>query len=66
VIVLGGGLMTGELLLPHLVRKRWLDERPPWSPAELRPALLGADAGLHGSAILASVEANHSRPVTDR
>lgn len=54
VIILGGGLMTSELLLPQLVRKRWLDERPPWSPAELRPALLGPDAGLRGAAILAA------------
>lgn len=53
VIILGGGLMTGERLLPRLVRKRWLDERPAWSPAELRPALLGANAGLRGAALLA-------------
>ncbi len=54
VIILGGGLMTGGLLLPRLVRERWLDERPPWSPAELRPALQGPDAGLRGAALLAA------------
>ena len=55
VIILGGGLMTGEMLLPQLLRKRWLDERPPWSPAELHPALQGPDAGLRGAAILATL-----------
>jgi hypothetical protein len=29
-------------------------ERPAWSPAGLRLARLGADAGLHGAAILAA------------
>lgn len=56
VIILGGGLMTGERLLPRLVRERWLTERPAWSPAELRPAVLGPDAGLRGAALLASAE----------
>lgn len=57
VIILGGGLMTGERLLPQLVRKRWQAERPAWSPAELRPALLGPDAGLRGAALLADAHA---------
>jgi glucokinase len=62
VIILGGGLMTSERLLPQLVRDHWIAERPAWSPAELRPALLGPDAGLRGAALLATVEANDSRP----
>lgn len=63
VIVLGGGLMSSERLLPRLVRRRWLEERPPWSAAELQPALLGADAGLRGAAILAaSLTGPHRSP----
>jgi glucokinase len=54
VIVLGGGLMTNGRLLPRLVSARWPAVRPPWSAAELRPASLGADAGLHGAARLAA------------
>jgi glucokinase len=54
VIVLGGGLMTGGRLLPQLVRKHWRAERPPWSSAEVRPAMLGPDAGLIGAAMLAA------------
>ncbi len=54
VIVLGGGLMAPDRLLPRLVAERWLARRPAWSPAELRLARLGADAGLHGAAILAA------------
>jgi glucokinase len=54
VIVLGGGLMAPDRLLPRLVAERWLAQRPAWSPAELRLARLGADAGLHGAAILAA------------
>jgi glucokinase len=53
-IVLGGGLMTSGRLLPRLVRERWADLRPPWSAAELRPALLDPDAGLRGAALLAA------------
>jgi glucokinase len=54
VIVLGGGLMAPDRLLPRLVAERWLGRRPAWSPAELRLARLGTDAGLHGAAILAA------------
>ena len=54
VIVLGGGLMAPDRLLPRLVAERWLARRPAWSPAELRLARLGADAGLHGAALLAA------------
>ncbi len=54
VIILGGGLMGGDRLLPRLVRERWRLERPPWSAAELRPAACGADAGLRGAALLAA------------
>jgi glucokinase len=54
VIVLGGGLMTAGRLLPRLVSARWLAVRPPWSAAELEPARFGADAGLHGAALLAA------------
>lgn len=53
-IVLGGGLMTSGRVLPRLVRERWADQRPPWSAAELRPALLDADAGLRGAELLAT------------
>jgi glucokinase len=53
-IVLGGGLMTSGRLLPRLVRERWDGQRPPWSAAELRPALLDPDAGLRGAALLAA------------
>jgi glucokinase len=53
-IVLGGGLMTSGRVLPRLVRERWAGQRPPWSAAELRPALLDPDAGLRGAAILAA------------
>jgi len=53
-IVLGGGLMTSGRVLPRLVRERWAGQRPPWSAAELRPALLDADAGLRGAALLAT------------
>lgn len=66
VIILGGGLMTGERLLPRLLRERWPAERPAWSPAELRPALLGPDAGLRGAAILADAQARLPRSVSDR
>jgi glucokinase len=54
VIILGGGLMSDDRLLPRLVRERWRVERPPWSAAELRPAAFGADAGLRGAARLAA------------
>ena len=54
VIILGGGLMGSDKLLPRLVRERWRAERPPWSAAELLPAAFGADAGLHGAALLAA------------
>lgn len=54
MIVLGGGLMAGDRLLPALVQRRWLDERPPWSGADIRVSELGADAGLLGAAVLAS------------
>jgi glucokinase len=53
VIVLGGGLMASGRLLPRLVFNRWPAVRPPWSAAELRLSRLGADAGLHGAALLA-------------
>ena len=66
VIVLGGGLMTGERLFPRLIRDHWLAERPAWSRAELRPALLGPDAGLRGAAILADAQAGLPRSVSDR
>jgi hypothetical protein len=33
-------------------------ERPRWSAAELRPALLGAEAGLRGAALLAAAVAH--------
>jgi glucokinase len=52
-IVLGGGVMTPGRLLPRLVRERWAEQRPRWSAAELRPALLDPDAGLRGAALLA-------------
>jgi glucokinase len=54
VIILGGGLMGSDKLLPRLVRERWRAERPPWSAAELLPAAFGADAGLRGAALLAA------------
>lgn len=54
VIILGGGLMDNDRLLPKLVREHWQAERPPWSAAELRPAAFGADAGLRGAALLAA------------
>jgi glucokinase len=54
VIILGGGLMGSDKLLPRLVRERWLAERPPWSAAKLLPAAFGADAGLRGAALLAA------------
>lgn len=54
VIILGGGLMGADRLLPRLVRDRWRVERPPWSAAELRPAACGAEAGLRGAALLAA------------
>jgi glucokinase len=53
-IVLAGGLMTPGRLLPRLVTERWPGQRPAWSAADLRPARLGADPGLHGAAILAA------------
>jgi len=51
--VLGGGLMADGRMLPRLVFERWPDQRPAWSGADLRLARLGADAGLHGAALLA-------------
>jgi glucokinase len=54
VIVLGGGLMAPDRLLPRLVAERWLAQRPAWSSVELRLARLGAGAGLHGAALLAA------------
>jgi glucokinase len=48
VIVLGGH----ESSLTRLVYERWSEQRPHWSAADLRPALLGADAGLRGAALL--------------
>jgi glucokinase len=54
VIVLGGGLIGPESLLTRLVNERWREQRPHWSAAVLRPALLGADAGLRGAALLAA------------
>jgi glucokinase len=53
IVVLGGGLMTGDRLLPALLQRRWPDERPPWSGAEIRVSELGTDAGLLGAAFLA-------------
>jgi glucokinase len=52
VIVLGGGLLGHESSLTRLVYERWSEQRAYWSAAELRPALLGADAGLRGAALL--------------
>ena len=60
-IVLGGGLLGPEALLTQLVSERWRDQRPRWSPATLRPALLGADAGLRGAALLAAQLADPHR-----
>ena len=57
VIVLGGGLLGPESLLTRLVHDRWREQRPRWSAATLRPALLGADAGLRGAALLAGQSA---------
>jgi glucokinase len=54
VIVLGGGLLGPGALLTALLDARWQEQRPRWSAAVLRPALLGADAGLRGAALLAS------------
>jgi glucokinase len=56
IIVLGGGLLSPRLLLTRLVHQRWQAERPRWSAAQLRPAALGADAGLRGAALLAAAE----------
>ena len=56
VIVLGGGLMASGRLLPRLVFNRWPTVRPAWSAAELRLSRHGADAGLHGAALLACRE----------
>jgi glucokinase len=53
-IILGGGLMTSGRVLPRLARERWADQRPPWSTVELRPALLDAEEGLRGAALLAA------------
>jgi glucokinase len=54
VIVLGGGLLRPGSLLTRLVNDRWREHRPRWSPAVLRPALLGEEAGLRGAALLAA------------
>jgi glucokinase len=54
VIVLGGGLLRPRSLLTKLVHDRWREQRPRWSAAVLRPALLGAEAGLRGAALLAA------------
>jgi len=45
--------MADGRMLPRLVFERWPDQRPAWSGADLRLARLGADAGLHGAALLA-------------
>jgi glucokinase len=57
-VVLGGGLLSPGSLLTRLVHQRWPMERPRWSAAELRPALLGAEAGLRGAALLATAAAD--------
>jgi glucokinase len=54
VIVLGGGLLRPGSLLATQVRDRWREQRPHWSAAELRPALLGAEAHLRGAALIAT------------
>jgi glucokinase len=54
VIVLGGGLLGRRAVLTRLVSDCWHDQRPHWSRAELRPALLGAEAGLRGAALIAA------------
>jgi glucokinase len=59
VIVLGGGLLGSESLLTRLVNERWREQRPHWSAAVLRPAVLGADAGLRGAALLAAQMGTH-------
>ena len=54
VIVLGGGLLRPGSQLATQVRDQWRERRPHWSDAELRPALLGAEAHLRGAALIAA------------
>jgi glucokinase len=52
IVVLGGGLLSPASLLARLVDQGWRTARPRWSATELRPAVLGEEAGLRGAALL--------------
>ena len=54
IIVLGGGLLGTTAVLTGLLHRHWATQRPLWSATELRPARLGASAGLYGAALLAA------------